>query len=97
MNYAEQLQEDGWKSFNDPIRQSDAFYKRFAAVECKSNPGQKQVEIYHWNGRFDVVVAGQLPDDSWVNFSNHGLASVDAALKCIPRLLATWNFVATYK
>ncbi len=46
---------------------------------------------------YEIELHGELPDGTWIKLHNHGMPDdLDAGLATIPRLLATWEFIANH-
>lgn len=44
---------------------------------------------------YEIDLHGELPDGTWIKLHNHGMPpDIEAGLATIPRLLATWEFIA---
>ena len=55
------------------------------------------VSEYNRINAYEIDLHGELPDETWVNLHNHGMPNdIEAGLATIPRLLATWEFIATH-
>ena len=100
----ERLLTDGWREYPDHLthRSARCFYKRFdTPTPSQRNRERLGVQIclpvYEHEGRasFNLDLTAELPDGSWIRFHNYSLPSdLEACLKLIPRLLATWEFMA---
>lgn len=56
------------------------------------------VAVCEYDGRFsyEIDLHGELPDGTWIKLHNHGMPeNIEACLVKIPRLLETWEFIAT--
>lgn len=97
------LENSGWQEFNDATR-PDArfFYRRFATpTRCRLNADkhgmQVQVGVWrqgeHWS--HEIEICGELPDGTWVKIKNYPMPrNLHDGIAQIPRLLATWEFMA---
>lgn len=100
------LSSEGWREYPDQFKKyARAWFKRFdTPTRCcgnDDNPGQ-QVCIYVYEdsgvGSVDMDLYAELSDETWMHIHNYGLRRpISEVLKLIPRLIATWEFVANYK
>lgn len=111
MTYADKLLSLGWREFPDQFRPHDrAFYKRFdTATRCKCNDDKPGIQVcIHVCGpipqlendieRIEMDLSGELPDGQWIKLFHWAMPlDLDECLANIPRLLATWEFMAAYK
>lgn len=97
------LERDGWKECPDQFRKnSRCFYKRFdTPTRCRCNDDKVGIQVcvavsHHgkwWS--YEIDLHGELPDGTWIKLHNHGMPpTIEAGLATIPRLLATWEFIA---
>ena len=102
---ADKLTADGWREYSGDGDRS--FYRRFETpTRCAGNddkPGaQVCVLLYGLEGElpamYTIALYGGLADGTWIKLSQWCLPKdLDAGLALIPRLLATWEFVANYQ
>ena len=46
---------------------------------------------------YEIHLHAELADGTWIKLQSHGMpADIQAGLATIPRLLATWEFIATH-
>ena len=100
------LVSDGWHEYPDQFRKyARCFFKRFdTPTHCAGNDEkhgmQVCVAVSEYGGRFsyEIDLHGELPDGTWIKLHNHGMPEdVEKGLATIPRLLATWEFIAKHK
>ena len=93
MDAIDTLLDDNWKEYPDQFKpHARAFFKRFdTPTECACNTGKGGI---HW----ELEVAGELKDSTWVKLHQWALDHKDIkeTLAIIPRLLATWEFIANF-
>jgi len=109
MNTAIQyLQDNGWREYPDQIRKTArCFYKRFdTPSKCNCNNEKEGLQVCagvsHWDGfeSVELDIAGELPDESWIQLKGYGFKSntdIESIIATIPRLLAAWETMATFK
>jgi len=99
------LLADGWKECPNELRKwARCFYKRFSTpTRCACNHDKDGMQIcvsvseYNRINAYEIDLHGELPDGTWVNLHNHGMPNdLEAGLATIPRLLATWEFIANH-
>lgn len=97
------LERDGWREYPDQFRKyARCFYKRFdTPTRCRCNDDKAGMQIcvavsHHeqwWS--YEIDLHGELPDGTWIKLHNHGMPpDIKDGLATIPRLLATWEFIA---
>ena len=100
-----QLLADGWREWPDQFRQyARCFFKHCETpTRCACNNDKEGIQIciavYEHVGErrwvsYEVELHGQLPNETWIKFVNHGIDEFKTALAVIPRLLATWEVCA---
>jgi hypothetical protein len=96
------LIKDGWEYIEDPFeKESKPYYKFFdTPTKCKHNhdkPGVK-ICIKLCGNIYQMHLGGQLQDGTWIKLFHWVIPlNLEEGLQLIPRLLATWEFVANYK
>ena len=105
MKPASYLESNGWHESPNRLRKwARCFYRRFATpTRCACNRDKHGIQICvavsQYNGvhAYEIELHGELPDGTWVNLHNHGMPDdIEEGIKTIPRLLATWEFVANH-
>lgn len=97
------LEREGWREYPDQFRKyARCFFKRFdTPTRCRCNDGKAGMRVcvavsHHekcWS--YEIDLCGELPDGTWIKLHNYGMPSdIEAGLAAIPRLLATWEFIA---
>lgn len=104
MSACEYLKSTGWNEYPDMIhKEKRCWYKRFdTPTRCASNdekPGaQVCISVSEWSYRhecYEMELSGQLPDGTWIKLHNWSMPeAIEAGVAMIPRLLATWEFIA---
>lgn len=98
------LKADGWIECQDMFRKyATCLYKRFdTPTRCACNddkPGmQVCVAVSHHDKfmSYEIDLTGELLDGSWIKLHNYSLRQdIEKGLATIPKLLATWEFIAT--
>ena len=55
------------------------------------------ISQYSENYAYEVELRGELPDGTWITLTGYAMPDdVEEGLKTIPRLLATWEFIANH-
>ena len=105
MSHSTYLEANGWfKSQSTYGKAGPRFYKRFSTpTRCFCNYDQEGMQVcvallnYPECRRYEIELNAELPDGTWVNLQNHGMPDdIEAGLASLPRLLATWEFIATH-
>ena len=110
MDAIDTLLDDNWKEYPDQFKpHARAFFKRFdTPTECACNTGKGGIQVciyvykHNFNGNtemnWELEVAGELKDSTWVKLHQWALDHKDIkeTLAIIPRLLATWEFIANF-
>ena len=105
MNHSTYLEANGWvKSQSTFGKAGPRFYKRFMTpTRCFCNYDKEGMQVcvglsnYPECCTYEIELNGELPDGTWVNLHNHGMPDdIETGLATIPRLLATWEFIATH-
>ena len=99
------LLAEGWQEYPDQFRKyARCFSKRFdTPTRCACNHRKEGIAVtistikHDQYFAYEIELHGELPDGTWVNLQNHGMPDdIEAGLATIPRLLATWEFIATH-
>ena len=99
------LLSDGWKEYPDQFRKyARCFFKRFETpTRCACNNDKEGMQVcvsvseYDGRASYEIDLHGELPDETWIKLQNHGMPNdIKAGLATIPRLLATWEFIASF-
>jgi hypothetical protein len=107
MTIIETLLADGWREWPDQFRkETRAFYKQFETpTRCACNDDKSGIQVViHVNNdefgpqyQYDFDLSGRLPDGTWIKLGQWITPpDINDGLNLIPRLLATWEFVATF-
>jgi hypothetical protein len=105
MNHSTYLEANGWvKSQSTYGRTGPRFYKRFSTpTRCACNHEKEGMQVcvalssYPECSGYEIELHGELPDGTWIKLHNHGMPDgIEAGLATIPRLLATWEFIANH-
>jgi hypothetical protein len=99
------LLAEGWKEYQDQFRKYvRCFCKRFETpTRCACNHRKEGMQVtiaatqHGTYFAYEIELHGELPDGTWIKMHNHGMPDdIEAGLATIPRLLATWEFIATH-
>lgn len=99
------LIENGWKEYPDPFRKyARCFYKRIQTpTRCSGNDDKDGIQVClsvsEYGGResIELEICAGLKDETWIKLLSYSLpGGVDAALAAIPRMIATWEFMANF-
>lgn len=105
MSHSIYLETNGWvKSQSTFGKAGPRYYKRFSTpTRCSCNCDKEGMQVciglsnYPECCTYEIELNGELPDGTWVNLHNHGMPDdIEEGIKTIPRLLATWEFIATH-
>lgn len=105
MTYCDQLLAAGWREYPDQFRKyARCFYKRFdTPTRCHCNDDKFGMQIcfavseHAGVESIEADLCGELADETWVKISPYSLPKdLAGCLATIPRLLATWEFMANY-
>jgi hypothetical protein len=98
----EDLLEDGWNEYKNLSGANRSFYKEFntkTKCNCNSDKDGIQIELLYYvfpeHKSWQVKIIAELNDGVWVELMPYGL-TLDEALAQIPRLIATWEFIANW-
>ncbi len=102
------LQDAGWREYPDQFnKHARMFCNRFdtpTRCACNDDKAGMQVEIHVYPPEFglgeglEVGMCGELPDGHWIKLKHWSIrGGIEEALALIPRMLATWEFMANYK
>lgn len=95
----------GWREYPDQFRRhARCFFKRFETpTRCAGNSDKAGMQVccavseFEVRARFELDLCGELSDGTWIKFDQWSLpAEIDAVLALIPRMIATWEFAASY-
>jgi len=94
------LLADGWKKWSDTSHRW-SYYKRFdTPTRCKCNDDKAgiQVCVAMYERGYEISLFGELPDETWIELKQWVMPKdIKKGLAKIPRLLATWEFIANEK
>jgi len=96
------LVDNGWKEYPDSFRRyARCFFKRFdTPTVCAGNQDKPGIQVcIAVSGRgYEVDICGGLDDDTWVKIHQWSMPQdIHDGLAIIPRLIATWEFIANHK
>lgn len=98
------LVADGWQEYPDQFRKyARCFFKQFnTPTRCFCNDDRAGIQVCvavvecEQGVSYEIDLHGQLLDGTWIKLHNYGMPEdIEAGLKTIPRLLATWEFICT--
>ena len=99
----EKLEADGWVECPSRLlKNARDFYRRFdTPTQCYCNndkPGMQvccSVSEYQGNVTYELELNGELHDGTWIKLHQWILPNdIEKGLALIPRMLATWEFIA---
>lgn len=96
------LVADGWKEYPDQFRKySRCFFKRFETptrCACNSEKLGIQICVAVFSSGYEMDLCGELPDGTWVKLHQWAMPEdYLTGLALIPRLLATWEAMASWQ
>jgi hypothetical protein len=103
MKHSTYLEANGWiKSQSTYGKTGPRFYKRFKTqTRCACNHEKEgmvvgiSVSQFSENYAYEIELRGELPDGTWITLMGYAMPDdVEEGVKTIPRLLATWEFIA---
>ncbi len=101
----DRLASEGWREYPDQFRKyARCMFKQFdTPTRCACNSDKEGMQVCiavsEWQGKesYEIDMHGQLADWTWIKLHNHGMPEdIKAGLATIPRLLATWEFIANH-
>ena len=99
--HVSQLNEDGWKEWTNRLdKPALSFFKRFETkTRCHLNSDkwgmQVQILVYPASGCYEIKLAGELRDGTWVELHKWSLPEkIKEGIALIPRLLNAWECMA---
>lgn len=90
------LAREGWHESRDFMRpEARCFYRFFAAAHlCRLNKNKPgiQVCVAVYGAAYELELAGELADGSWLRLCQWGLPdSIEEGVALVPRLVAMWE------
>lgn len=105
------LEDLGWTHWNDAFCSAENYYKMYPTKYpcfCNERFGRIQITLDHhtWEGNlggvschnsYSVELCAELPDGTWVKYSQYALQSIAESLGCVDTLIRSWEVAVESK